>query len=217
MEAEIEILIADDHPIVRHGLRQLIESCAGLKVVAEVTNGQEALDILRQLKPQVALLDVDMPVLDGFGVAQILRDEKISTKVIFLTVHREKSFLNKALNVGASGYILKDSAMTDIAEGIRVVCQGKPFISPAMVSYLFDNHHPNGSSLGIESLSPTERIVLKLLAEYKTTKEIATTLFISPRTVDTHRANICQKLNLHGSHSLMKFALAHQSELNLPT
>jgi DNA-binding NarL/FixJ family response regulator len=213
MEAEIEILIADDHPIVRQGLRQLIESRAGLKVVAEVSNGQEALDKLRQLKPQVVLLDVDMPGLDGFGVAQTLRDEGLNIKTIFLTVHREESFLNKALSVGARGYILKDSAMTDIVEGIRMVCEGKPFVSPAMVSYFFDNSRPLESSQGIESLTATERTVLKFIAEYKTTKEIASALFISPRTIDKHRANICQKLNLSGSHSLMKFALTHQGEL----
>lgn len=213
METEIEILIADDHPIVRQGLRLVIEGAVDLKVVAEVGNGQEALDKLREIKPQIAVLDVDMPGLDGFAVAQAVREEKMDVKVIFLTVHREESFLNKALKVGARGYILKDSAMTDIVEAIKMICDGKPFVSPAMAAYFFNNSRPFEADLGIESLTPTERTVLKLIAEYKTTKEIAATLFISPRTVDTHRANICQKLNLSGSHSLMKFALAHQEEL----
>lgn len=212
MDIKFEILIADDHPIVRQGLRQAIEATTGLKVVAEVGDGQEALTQLRQLRPDVILLDVDMPIMDGFTVAQKLREEGTDVKVIFLTVHCEESFLNKALKVGARGYILKDSPLADIIAGIQKVCAGHPFISPSMTSYLFNNHLAKGGKQGLETLTPTERTVIKLIADYKTTREIAALLFISPRTVETHRANICQKLCLSGSHSLMKFALSHQAE-----
>lgn len=213
MAIEFEILIADDHPIVRQGLHQAIEATPGLKVVAEVGNGQEALEQLRLVQPDIAVLDVDMPIVDGFTIAQKLREEGTNIKVVFLTVHREESFLNKALKVGARGYILKDSPLADIITGIQKVCAGHPFISPSMTAYLFNNQLAKGGKQGLEILTPTERTVLKLIADYKTTKEIAALLFISPRTVETHRANICQKLHLSGSHVLMKFALSHQTEL----
>ena len=213
MAIEFEILIADDHPIVRQGLRQAIEATANMKVVAEVGNGQEALEQLRLVHPDIAVLDVDMPIVDGFTIAQKLREEGTDTKVVFLTVHREESFLNKALKVGARGYILKDSSLADIIAGIQKVCAGHPFISPSMTPHLFNNHLAQRGKQGLETLTPTERTVLKLIADYKTTREIAALLFISPRTVETHRANICQKLRLSGSHVLMKFALSHQTEL----
>lgn len=213
MPIKFEILIADDHPIVRQGLRQAIENTPDLKVVAEVGNGQEALAQLRRLHADVIVLDVDMPIMDGFTVAQRLREEGADIKVVFLTVHREESFLNKALKVGARGYILKDSPLADIIAGIQKVCLGQPFISSSMTAYLFNNRPAKGGKQGLETLTPTERTVLKLISDYKTTREIAATLFISPRTVETHRANICQKLRLSGSHALMKFALSHQAEL----
>lgn len=210
--ARITVLLADDHPIVRQGLRQVIERDTDLQVVAEANNGQEALDGITQHAPQVAVLDVDMPRLDGFQVAQALRKQQRDIAIIFLTVHREEGFLKKALDLGALGYILKDSAITDIVTGIKAVQQGQSFISPALVSHLV-NRRAASSTTGLDSLTPAERRVLQLIAQYKTTKEIAEALYVSPRTIETHRTNICQKLNLKGSHSLMKFALAHLPEL----
>jgi two-component system, NarL family, response regulator DegU len=213
MNDEITIIIADDHPIVRQGLRQVIESDPALKIIAEAGDGQTALAEIQRHHPQVVVLDIDMPQMDGFKVAEAMRQQKIPGAIIFLTVHREEVFMKKALSVGAMGYVLKDSAITDIAEGIRTVHRGQNYISPAMVAYLVKQPSSSNVKEGLESLTPAERNVLKLIAQYKTTKEIAEALFISARTVETHRSNICQKLNLRGSHSLMKYALEHLSEV----
>lgn len=216
MSDEIQILIADDHPIVRNGLRQAIEIDPSLKVVAEATDGQQALEQIQQLAPRVALLDIDMPRLDGLKVANAIRERKLQVEVIFLTVHREESFMNKALEAGARGYILKDSAITDVVVGIKTVISGGHYTSPAMTTYLVNRRgRPTGQKIGLECLTRTERAILKMIAEYKTTNDIAGAMFISPRTVETHRANICQKLELRGSHCLMKYALAHSAELSL--
>lgn len=213
MTTEIEILMADDHPIVRHGLREAIKCAPGLKLVAEASDGEEALTRLRQLKPHIALLDIDMPLLDGFSIAQTISAEGLTCKIIFLTVYREESFLNKALKVGAQGYILKDTALADIVAAIRKVGSGQSYVSPTMSSYLINRLRIPEQELGLAGLTPSERAIIKLIAECRTTKEIAARLFISPRTVETHRANICQKLGLRGNHALTKFALAHQAEL----
>ena len=215
MADEIQILIADDHPIWRQGLRQVIENDVTLKVIAEASDGQQALEQIQQLMPRIALLDIDMPHLDGLKVAGAIRALKLPVEIIFLTVHREESIMNKALDSGARGYILKDSAVTDVVTGIKTVISGAHYTSPAMISYLVNRRgRSNGQKQGLECLTPTERSILRMIADYKTTNDIAAALFISPRTVETHRANICQKLSLHGSHSLMKYALSHISELN---
>ncbi len=208
----IKVLIADDHPIVRQGLRLVIEREAELQIVAEAGDGREALDKIERHQPQVIVLDVDMPVLDGFQVAQTLRAQQREVAIIFLTVHREESFMKKALDLGANGYVLKDSAVTDIVSGIKAVVAGQTYVSPALVSYLVKRNSAS-SVTGLSSLTPAERRVLRLIAQYKTTKEIAAALFVSERTIESHRNNICQKLNLRGSHSLMRFALAHLLEI----
>ncbi|HZM87552.1 MAG TPA: response regulator transcription factor [Blastocatellia bacterium] len=215
---EIRIVVADDHPIVRQGLRQSLEAERGLKVVAEATDGQTALDQIKSLTPQVAVLDIDMPGLDGFSVLRALRAEKIEVEVVFLTIHRDEDFLNEAINLGAKGYVLKDSALTDIVTCVKLVASGQHYVSPALTGLLL-NRQQRTASLSqrkpeLKDLSPTERRVLKLIAEYKTSREIADQLFISHRTVETHRTNICNKLEIHGNHALMKFALAYKSELS---
>jgi DNA-binding NarL/FixJ family response regulator len=213
MSTEIKILIADDHPVVRQGLCRIIELSPDLRIVAEVGNGQDALEKVQLLQPDIAILDIDMPGQDGFKVAAAIGELKLPIEIIFLTVHREESFLNKAIDRGAKGYVLKDSAVTDIVTGIRTVIAGQHYISPTMASYLVTRRRTVGKKQGLASLTPTERTIIKLIADYKTTKDIAAILSISPRTVETHRSNICQKLGVRGNHSLMKFALAHQNEL----
>lgn len=216
--AEIRIVVADDHPIVRQGLRQTIEAERGLKVVAEADDGLRALDEIKFHKPEVAVLDIDMPGLDGFGVLRALRAENVGVEVVFLTIHREEDFFNEAVNLGAKGYVLKDSALSDIVNCVKSVAAGQPYVSPALTSLMLSRQRRaaslNQSKPALKVLSPTERRVLKLIAEYKTSREIARELFISHRTVETHRTNICNKLEIHGNHALMKFALAHKSELS---
>jgi len=212
---QIRIVIADDHALLRQGLRQAIEADAGLKVVAEADNGRIALAQAEALRPEIVILDIDMPELDGFGAARAMRQLQPPVEIIFLTVHREPDFFNEALQLSAKGYVLKDSAISDILTAIKAVAAGGYYMSPAMTSYLTDRRGPApGSAAAIESLTPTEQRILKLLAEYKTSKQIAAELFISHRTVQTHRVNICQKLQLEGNHALMKFALDHKADLS---
>ncbi len=214
MEDRITILIADDHPIVRQGLRQTIEEDRRLHVVAEAGNGQEALAAISEYSPQVAILDVDMPVMNGFDVARAVRDKGLETEIIFLTMHRDEDLFNEAIDLGAKGFVLKDSALADIIECVKTVAASQHYASHALTSFLINRGRRaiqlNEKQPSINDLTPTERAVLKLIAENLTSREIAERLFISPRTVEKHRENICQKLDIHGSHSLLKFALSQR-------
>lgn len=218
MNSEIRVLIADDHPVFRAGLRQIIEMNADLKVVAEAEDGTMALARVREHQPDVAVLDVDMPGLDGFEVVRALQQEKLASEVVFLTMHKDEDIFNEAMNIGVQGYVVKDSAVTDIVASIRAAAAGRPFISPALSSYLLNRTQRNArltqEKPGLQHLTPTERRILKLLSENKTSKEIAAESFVSHRTIENHRANICQKLGLHGNHALLKFALEHKSQLS---
>lgn len=209
----LKVLIADDHPLIRQGVRQTVESIVGLRLVAEAADGHQALDLLRQHAPELAVLDLDMPGLSGLCVAEQARAAGLAVKFIFLTVHREESLLERALELGAQGYILKDATAAEIAAGIQLVAAGQLYISPSLTASLLQSRVHGERALGLSSLTPTERVVIKLIAECRTTKQIAAHLYISPRTVEKHRTNICQKLGLQGNHALTKYALAHQAEL----
>ena len=214
---EIRILIADDHPIFRKGLRQVIEGDGRLRVVAEADDGSTAFDQIRVLKPDIAVLDIHMPGMSGFDLARAVRDQGIEVEVIFLTMHKAEDMFNAAMDLGVRGYVLKESAVTDIVASIKSVADGQPYISPQLSIFLL-NRSSRAASLRqnvpkLDDLTPTERRVLKMLADYKTSKQIADELFINSRTVDNHRANICAKLGLRGSHALMKFAVEHKSEI----
>ncbi len=215
---QIRVVIADDHPIFRKGLLQVIAIEPDLAIVGEAADGQTALEQIKTQQPDVAVLDIDMPKKNGFVLAQEIRDCKLPVKIVFLTMYKEENAFNRALDLGVKGYLLKDSAVTDIVAGIRAVANGQHFISPAISSYLI-NRHTRTDRLadekpGLKDLTPTERRILKLIADNKTSKEIAAELFISARTVDNHRTNIATKLDLHGSHALLKFAFDHKSELS---
>lgn len=212
MTEPIRILIVDDHPIVRQGLRQTIEKEPDFVVLAEADNGQGALSLISELRPDVVVLDVDMPGMNGFELLKALRETK-SLAAIMLTVHQEEEFFQEALRLGAQGYILKESAITDIVNGIRAVAAGQNYVSPALTSYLFKKTQSERPGQGLEQLTATERSVLRLVAEYKTNNQIADELCISPHTVKTHRKNINAKLNLEGNHALMKFALENKTRL----
>ena len=214
---EIHIVIADDHPIFRQGLRQVIEKDRQLKVLAEAEDGEAALDLIRRHQPQIAVLDLDMPRLDGFAVARRIREERLPARIIILTMHQDEMHFNEALNLGAKGYLVKDSAAADLVNCIKSVAAGHSYISPTLSGLLLNCGRraapPPPQPTGFDSLTPTERRVLSLLAEYKTSKEIAAELGVSTRTVENHRANICVKLDLRGSHALVKFALENKQQL----
>jgi DNA-binding NarL/FixJ family response regulator len=213
LPSNLRIVIADDHPVFRLGLRQIIEAEAGFAVIGEASDGQGALEMIRALRPAIAILDIAMPHLDGLGVAGQLLADKSSAEIIFVTMFREEKLFTKALEAGVKGYVLKDSAATDIVSCIKAVAAGQHYASPGLTTYLVKRVRRAAADAprsGVEDLTPTERRVLSLIADYKTSKAIAEELFISPRTVDTHRNNICQKLGIHGSHALMKFALGQK-------
>lgn len=215
MTEKIKILIADDHPIIRQGLRHMIEREADLEIVFECGDGQTALDEILSRRPDVAILDIDMPHKTGLEVLRLLGENSFAGKPILLTVHNEEEFFDEAILRGAKGYLLKDSVVEDIIVAIRTVVSGQNYVSPALTTMLFrqKRRHSQTKPTPSETLTPTERSVLRLIAEYQTNNQIADTLFISPATVKTHRRNICAKLELEGNHSLMKFAVEYKSKL----
>lgn len=213
MKTESRIIIADDHPIFRAGLKQTIENSSGFKVIADAADGETALNLVLAHEPDVVVLDVSMPRLTGFQVAEELQKKRLSTRVVFLTMHDEEALFNRAMNLDVKGYILKDSAAVDIINCLNAVIGGQNFASPAITTYLFKRTRSLEKNLTLADLTPTERLILRKIAEYKTSKEIGEELCISYRTVENYRTNICSKLNLRGSHSLIKFALQNQAEL----
>jgi DNA-binding NarL/FixJ family response regulator len=207
----IRILLADDHPIVRRGLRTMLEEDADLVVVAEAGDGETALALLREKLPEVAVLDIDMPGLDGFAVAREIQKLELKISILFLTLHSEEDMFRAALETGGRGYLLKDSAMREIAAGVRAVAAGKLYLSPALNSYLI----PRPTAVSSENplttrLTPTERRVLQLITEGKSSKEIGSELLVHYRTVENHRTNICRKLGIDGTNALSRFALQNK-------
>jgi len=217
MKNEIKILIADDHPVFRKGLIQVVSSDAALNVVAEAEDGEKALELIEQHAPEVALLDVDMPKMDGIAVAQAVGEKNLPVEIVFLTMHKDEDVFNEAMDAGAKGFVLKESAVTDIIQSIRAVAAGEHFISPQLSSYLINRTRAAALLVrqkpNLQNLTQTERRVLKLIAENKTSREIADELFVSIRTIENHRANICAKLDLRGAYALLKFAIANRSTL----
>lgn len=217
MSNEISILIADDHPIFRRGLRMIIESDPALKVVAEAADGSAALARIEELQPAVAVLDMDMPPPDGLAVARRIREKGWAVAIVFLTMHKDAAQFNAAIDAGVKGYVVKDGAADEIVGCIKSVAAGNNFFSAVLSGHLlarrgrieeFDRQTPS-----IKDLTNSERRVLRLIAEAKSNKDIAETLFISVRTVEHHRSNICSKLGLTGKNALLTFALTHKSDL----
>jgi DNA-binding NarL/FixJ family response regulator len=211
MSQEIKVLIADDHPIFRRGLRAVIESDAILKVVAEVDNGEEALRQIAALEPDICVLDVNMPRTDGLAVARTIQEKNLPTLAIFLTMHADEAIFNAAIDADVKGFVIKDGAANDIVTCIKSIVAGQSFFSSTLSQFLL-NRRGEGRRF-LENLTASERRVLRLVAMDKTTREIADELFISPRTVEHHRAHISAKLDLTGKNGLLKFALTHKAEI----
>ena len=217
MTGEIKIFIADDHRIFRNALRQIIEKEPQFRVVDEAEDGETAWLKLPASGAEVALLDVNMPGRDGFEIVRAIREQQLKVAVIFLTMHKDERFLNQAFDLGVKGYVLKDSALTEIVQCIRAVASGQEYVSPQLTGFLL-NRSRRAAALAAQkpqlaALTPIERRVMKLVAAYKTNKEIANELRLSIRTIEHHLAQISDKLELEGHHALLKFALEHQSEL----
>jgi DNA-binding NarL/FixJ family response regulator len=211
------ILIADDHPIFRKGLAELLTGHETFFVVAETADGEAAWNQILSHRPDIAILDIQMPKLSGLRIARRIREEHPAIHVILLTMHNDDQLLNEALDAGVHGFVLKESATSELLDCLRAVLEGKTFISPALTDALLRRrHHAEAirrERPGLDRLTPSERRVLKLIAQDRTSKEIADALGISHRTVETHRQNICHKLDVRGTHSLLKFAYEHKSAL----
>jgi DNA-binding NarL/FixJ family response regulator len=215
---EILILIADDHPLMRKGLRLSVEEDPGLKVVGEASDGDAALSLITKLHPHVALLDIEMPKLDGLGVAREVVKRGLKTEIIFLTLHSNQDLFRSAMDLGCKGYILKDSAVQEVVAGIHAVASGRPFISSAITADLLQSRNQSdlqSTHALADTLTPTELRILRLIASGKTSKEIGAELSIHYRTVENHRTNICRKLELdgEGANALLRFALQNKSIL----
>ncbi len=217
MKPPLTILIADDHPIFRKGLCEVIASDRAFRIVQETGDGVEALRLIQELRPALAILDINMPKLSGLAVIRSLWERRFPAKIILLTMHEDEDLFNEAMNLGVGAYVLKENAAGDLLNAIRCVVDGKTFVSPSLAGLLLRRSQQSAAlrreKAGLDLLTPTEGRVLKLIAEDKTTKQIADALGISARTVDTHRQNISHKLHLSGSHSLLKFAYDNKSRL----
>jgi DNA-binding NarL/FixJ family response regulator len=209
--------MADDHPIFRRGLAQILNEVPNLEVVGEADYGIAALAGIREKLPDVVILDIDMPELDGFEVANAIMAEKLPVRVIFLTMHDSEKLLNRVLNLGVKGYVLKDAAMAEIIQAIKSVMRDEVFISSALTRHLLSNsrriENSTGQKTTIDDLTPTELKVIRSIAQHRSSKEIADEMFISVRTVEQHRANIAEKLSLRGNNALLRFALDNRDEL----
>ena len=215
MNKEITIVIADDHPIFRSGLRMIVEADQVLKAVAEAADGEEALERIAELRPAVAVLDLDMPPPDGLAVARRIRERGWPVAPIFLTMHKDAAALDAALDAGVRGYVVKDGAANEIVGCIKSVAAGQTFVSPTLSGHLLARRGDEFArqTPSMSELTSSERRVLRLVAEAKSNKEIAEALFVSVRTVEQHRSNICGKLGLSGKNALLAFALTHKAEI----
>ncbi|MBI4661936.1 MAG: response regulator transcription factor [Verrucomicrobia bacterium] len=212
-----QIFIADDHPIFRHGLRKLIEKQPSFKVIGDAGDGEAALGEIKRLKPDIAILDVNLPKMSGIEVARAIRRANSLMVVVFLTMRNDEGTFNTAMDLGAQGYILKENAVQDLMLALNTVASGGIYLSPSISGYLV-RRNQRASALreekrGLKSLTKTERAVLRLVAENKTNKEIGAELGMSYRTVEVHRKHMCEKLELEGTRALFVFAVEHKYEL----
>ena len=207
----IRILLADDHTVVRKGLRLLLESQPGFVVVADAADGREAVTLATEHTPDVVVMDVAMPGLNGIEAARQILAKQPGTAIVFLSMHSDEGYVLKALKAGARGYLLKDSADHDLINAVKAVTDGKAFFSPAISKMLVEDYVRQMRERAVEDsfelLTTREREVLQLLAEGKNNKEVATLLNLSLYTVETHRGNIFQKLNLHSGAELILYAI----------
>lgn len=207
------VLLADDHPITRKGIKDVLSDEKKLQVKWEAKDGKAALELIEAHQPNLAILDIDMPGLNGLEVIAAVQKQKWPVKCIILTMYDRESMFRKALDLGALGYVMKDSAVLDIAEAALHVLDGRHYISPALSGFLINQENEQKEKSGLDSLTPSELKILKLISQNQTTQTIAESLFISARTVDTHRSNICTKLGLKGTNSLVRFAFENKELL----
>lgn len=213
----IRIVIVDDHPLFRQGLRQVIEADSRFELLAEADHGEAARRLVLEHQPDLAVLDVNLPDMTGLEVAESLREAAVRTRFVVLTMLKDEQAFNRAMNIGIEGYILKENAGAEIVSCLISVAAGNAYVSPSLTGFLLRrrgradalaSHRP-----GLSDLTTAEKRILKRIADKKTSREIAAELSVSPRTVETHRTNICTKLSLRGSNTLLQFALENREAL----
>jgi DNA-binding NarL/FixJ family response regulator len=208
---KLRLLLGDDHTLVRHGLRRILESRSDWEVVAEVGDGREAVARAIELEPDVALIDVAMPLLNGIDAAHQIVRKVPRTRVLLVSMHADEAYVTRALQAGATGYLLKDSASEDLIRGVEAVSAGQSFFSPAVARLMLDDYMRRIAGTHVidryATLSEREREVFQLIAEGRTNKEVADLLSISAATVETHRARILQKLEVHNTAELVLYAV----------
>ena len=213
MADKIKLIIADDHHIFRKGILSIVSEDADIEITGEAANGDDALRLIEENKPDIAILDIDMPGLSGLDVARKVKSQKLSTKIVILTIHKDKEYFDEALELDIKAYVLKESIANDLIDCIKRVAAGEYYISSAISGYLVEKNKSSGKQTDIEKLTNAEKEILKLIAQNKTSAQIAGELFRSVRTVENHRNNICSKLGLKGPHALLLFAIQHKSQL----
>ena len=208
---KLRILLGDDHTLVRQGIRKILETRADWSVVAEAGDGREAVRKTLQLEPDVAILDIGMPLLNGIEATRQITRKSPGVHVLIVSMHSDEAYITQALQAGATGYLLKDSADSDLIRAVDDVAAGRSFLSPAVARVMVDDYVRHLASKGIvdryDSLSEREREIFQLVAEGHSNKEIAEILSISPATVETHRAHILQKLDLHNTAEVVLYAV----------
>src|ERR1700691_4619723 len=208
---KIGVLLADDHTLIRAGLRMVVEAQSHLSVVGEANNGRDAVALAEALKPDVVVMDIGMPSLNGIEAAREIHKTLPDTQIVMLSMHSDEGYVLRALKAGAKAYLLKDSAEADLAQAIRAAAAGKSFFSPAVGKVLLEDYmrklQRTGKEDSYELLTPREREILQLVAEGKSSKEVANLLDLSVYTVETHRARVMQKLNLRGIPELILYAV----------
>jgi DNA-binding NarL/FixJ family response regulator len=205
----MRVLLVDDHTLVRAGLRSLLESLHEVEVVGEAGDGHEALRLAEALRPDVVLLDVGMPGLNGLEVAGRLATSDTSIRVLILSMHTSEEYVLRALRAGCAGYLLKGSAVSELEMAVRAVARGEIYLSPAVSKRVVDDYvsRTGGAADPLDALTPRQREILQLAAEGHSSKEIARTLGLSPRTVEAHRAQLMERLDIHDLAGLVRFAL----------
>jgi DNA-binding NarL/FixJ family response regulator len=206
----LKVLLADDHQVIRAGLRMLLDSHEGFDVVGEADNGRKVIAMLQKTVPDVIVMDVSMPELNGIEATTRIVKAYPTVKILALSMHTDRRFIEGMLKAGASGYLVKDCAATELVSAIEIIASGEIYLSPTIAGKVLKNYlnrSPSRRMPGAYKLTSREREILQLIAEGKDTKQIAFELFLSPKTVETHRRNIMEKLNIHNVAKLTKFAL----------
>jgi DNA-binding NarL/FixJ family response regulator len=210
---KIKLIIADDHPIFLKGLNSIIAEDNALEIIGEALNGEQALNLIKLKKPDIAILDIDMPILSGIEVAKKVKELKLETEIVILTIHKDKVYFDKAIEYGIKAYLLKQNVANNLIECLKKVAENEYYIGNDLSKYLIENIKEKYKKEEINTLTNTEREILKLVGENLTSSQIAEKKFISKRTVENHKYNICKKLNLQGPHALLLYAIQHKSNL----